>query len=146
VGIRFFGSYLAENSVKDPGAARDDSAGQSNLPKWKATANLTYANGPASVFITERWADGGTLNRRWVEGVDVDNNHVKAIYYTDLHLGYALGDNQQINLFADITNVFNKDPSIAAAQSVGRTGIGLGASQPSDTVGRRFVLGLKFQY
>jgi outer membrane receptor protein involved in Fe transport len=142
---RFFGSYLHENSIKDPGAPRDDSAGISSLPKYKFTTNLSYINGPFTVFATERWTDGGKLDRKFVEGVDVDDNHVKAAYYTDLHLAYSLGDDNSLTFYGDVTNVFNQAPSRTAG-TVGRTGVGFAASSPSDTLGRRFVLGVRFNY
>jgi outer membrane receptor protein involved in Fe transport len=146
VSWRFFGSYLAENSIKNPGAARDERAGQYDYPEWKFTTTFSYMNGPWTAFLTERWTDGGKLNRLYVEGVDIDNNHVKSSYFTDVHLGYAFGESQQWSVYADMTNVFDQDARLTPGSAIGRTGVGNTVSPASDVLGRRFVIGARFQY
>jgi outer membrane receptor protein involved in Fe transport len=155
---RFLGTWLDENSIQNPGAPRDDRAGQIggglSLPKYKLTANLTYANGPVSVFLQERWIDGGKLDRTRVESdvaipgvLTIDDNHVRAAWYTDLRLTYTIdtagGNSWQI--YGDVTNLFNEAPP-SVPGTMGRAGTNEFNASLYDTVGRRFVAGVRFSY
>ena len=87
-----------------PGSPRDDRAGDvgsgppaGGLPKNKATTNLTYARGPISVFLQERYVGGGVNDHTRVESTvrgtgsvqTIDNNSVDSVLYTDLTFGYS---------------------------------------------------------
>jgi hypothetical protein len=95
---RFFGTYLDENSIQNEGGARDERAGQVGagvagagaLPKYKFTTNMSYRNGPASVFLQGRWMDGGVLDRLRVESAtnipnSIEDNTVASTFYMDLN-------------------------------------------------------------
>ncbi len=63
--LRTFVTRLMENSVQNPGGVVDDRAGDigganAGLPDTKVTANLSWARGPLSLFIQERYIGGGT--------------------------------------------------------------------------------------
>ena len=63
---RLLGSRLDENSVLTPGTARVDHAGDLGalgLPENKVTTNIRYARGPVTVFLQERYIDGGENDR-----------------------------------------------------------------------------------
>ncbi|MCP5146162.1 MAG: TonB-dependent receptor [Gammaproteobacteria bacterium] len=146
---RFFGSWIDQNSIKNPGSARDDRVGQLSggfsLPELKLTSNITYSNGPFSVFVQGRWIDGGIMDRFMVEGVTVDDNSVSSIFYTDLRLSYTMGEEHELEFFANVNNVFDQDPRSTPAP-IGRTGTNQFNTSLYDTVGRRFVVGMNFKY
>ncbi|HEX7081556.1 MAG TPA: TonB-dependent receptor [Gammaproteobacteria bacterium] len=150
LSTRFLGSWLDENSIKSPGAPRDDRAGEVGgmaLPKRKFTAHLGYGVGPVDVFLQGRWIDGGVLNRFYVEGVDIDDNSVPSIFYTDLHFSYsgsfAGGGNWQA--FAQISNLFNREP-VPTPGGVGRTGTNEFNQSLYDTLGRFFDVGVNLSF
>ena len=66
--LRTFVTRLMENSVQNPGGVADDRAGDigganAGLPDTKVTANLSWARGPLSLFVQERYIGGGKLDR-----------------------------------------------------------------------------------
>ena len=146
---RFFGTWLGENSIQNPGAERDDRAGQVangfDLPEFKLTTNVTYMNGPISVFLQERYLDGGILDRTRVEGVSIDNNGVSGRFYTDLSVNYTIGEEGHFQIYANMTNVFNQSPPATPA-IISRVGTVDYSSNLYDLVGRRFVAGVKLSY
>jgi outer membrane receptor protein involved in Fe transport len=145
---RFFGSYLAHNIIQTPGGTKNEQAGdigQYGMPQRKFTTNLTYNRGPFSLFVQERWLSGGKYNNKYVEGVDIDNNHVPSAYYTDLHLGYEWGPTQGWSVYGDISNLFDQPPR-RTPQLMGRTGTNEFRTDLYDVVGRRFAVGLRFRF
>ena len=98
LGWRFLGTRLDENSILTPGTPRDEHAGDvgsippaGGLPKNKFTTYLTYAHGPFSIFLQERYIGGGVNDHTKVESttrlpglVTVDDNSVDSVLYTDL--------------------------------------------------------------
>ncbi|MDT8397790.1 MAG: TonB-dependent receptor [Pseudomonadales bacterium] len=148
---RFFGTWLDDNSILNPGAAaRDERAGQIaggfSLPEFKVTTNLTYANGPVSLFLQGRFIDSGKLDRFAVEGVTIDDNSVASMFYTDLNLKYsgtARGGDWEA--FFNVTNLFDRDPPPTPG-TVGRTGTNEFNTSLHDTLGRRFVAGVRLNF
>lgn len=151
VGWRLFTTWLDENSVKNPDAPRDDRAGEVggfSLPEWKVTTNLTYLNGPVSAFLQGRWIDGGLLSRNLVEGVDIDDNTVSSVFYTDFNLRYTssagnLGSEWEA--FLNISNLFDRDPPPAPG-GVGRTGTNEFNTSLHDIFGRRYTAGVRLNF
>ncbi|MGW8370136.1 MAG: TonB-dependent receptor domain-containing protein, partial [Gammaproteobacteria bacterium] len=85
LGWRLLASRLNENSVLTPGSPRDERAGDIGfgLPKNKVTTSLNYFRGSWSIFLQGRYLGGGTMNRNFTEGVQVDDNSVDSVFYTD---------------------------------------------------------------
>jgi len=148
---RFFGTWLGENSIKNPDAPRDERAGQvatdANIafPKYKFTTNLTYSNGPITIFLQERYLDGGLLDRTKEEGVTIDDNSVPSRFYTDLNFSYSLGEENQLTFYTNVTNLFDKAPPPTPG-IISRVGTIDYTSPVYDTLGRRFVAGIRFRY
>lgn len=155
IRTRAFVTWLEESSRTNRGAGgafiKVDNTGQTgsglNLPEWKFTANAAYTRGPFDLFIQGRYIDGGTLNSTWEEGVNVDDNSVDSAFYVDLRASYSLqlaGGEWQV--FANATNLLDKDPPITA----GYTGLfGSSAQYNSalfDLLGRRFTVGVNFNF
>jgi len=153
LSLRAFATYIAENSTTNLGAAKVDRVGETgggfgkvDAPHWTGTASVTYANGPLSLFLQERYIGSGTYDATWTEGVDIDDNHVSAAWYTNLEARYsfeALGGDQE--LFFNVSNLFDKNPPLApqASYYTGTTHTNVGLF---DMIGRRFTAGLRFEY
>jgi iron complex outermembrane recepter protein len=162
---RFFASHLQENSIQNPGAARDERAGQLGpglpggigLPKYKITSNVTYKNGPFSVFLQGRWIDGGILDRLRVESqvniIDasgrvvptINDNTVSPVFYTDLNLGYTGGSEGNLDVYFNVTNLFDREPPLAP-NVIGRAGTTEFNTSVHDVLGRRYAVGLNYRF
>ena len=158
VSGRVFGSWLLENSTTNLGAAKIDRAGQTgiqqsdgvgySLPKFKATGNITYANGGFSAFVQGRYIGPGTIENALTAGKDIERNHVDSAFYTDLRLAYRFerAERAKLEIYATVTNLFDVDPPVTPYWSA-FAGYAL-QDNPTlfDVLGRRFVIGARFQY
>lgn len=154
---RFYGTFLNDNSIQNAGSARDQRVGQVGapplaLPKYKFTTNVTYRNGPFSVFLQGRWIDGGILDRTRTESATaiagvatIDDNTVASTFYTDLNLSYMTGKDDNLDVYLNVTNLLDRAP-VLAPSIIGRAGTTEFNSSLSDVVGRRFVLGLNYRF
>jgi outer membrane receptor protein involved in Fe transport len=158
MNLRFFASWLEENSVQTSGGTVDDRAGQvgngQSLPEYKLTANLTYDAGPLSIFLQERYISDGITDRTLIESTGritgrqtVDDNDVDSVLYTDLGVTYELptNDGPTVSVFTNVTNLLDQEPPYAPGV-VGRTGTTEFNDGLHDTVGRRFVAGVRVRY
>jgi outer membrane receptor protein involved in Fe transport len=157
ISARFFASWLLENSIINNGATKIDRAGQVgiqqsdgvpySLPDLKATANLTYTNGPFGLFLQGRYISAGTFENALVVGKDIESNHVPAVFYADLRVSYAFDvKHSNLEMYATVTNLFDKDPPVTPYYS---TFAGYAQQYNAglyDVLGRRFVVGAKFRY
>jgi len=148
LGWRLIATKLNENSVQTPGSLRDERAGDigQGLPKNKVTTSLRYSRGGWSMFLQGRFIDGGTSNRNFTEGVQVNNNSVDSVFYTDYTFRYS-GDGGAApwEIFFTANNILNEDPPARYA-GLGRTGVGGPSSVLYDTIGRRFVTGVRVNF
>ena len=155
---RFYGTFLDENSIQNKGAARDERVGQIGpglpggiaLPKYKFTSNVSYRNGPFAVFLQGRFIDGGLLDRLRVESTtnipnSIEDNSVPSIFYTDLNLGYTRGNSDNLYIYFNATNLFDRAPVLAPG-IIGRAGTTEFNTSIYDVVGRRFVLGFNYKF
>jgi len=151
LSLRGFVTYLDENSITNLGAPKVDRAGETGtlaLPKWKATAHVNYVNGPFSLFVQERWIDKGILDSDYVEGVDIDDNSVDAVWYTDMRLSYTIetAGGGSWEIYGNVNNLFDQDPPVTATFS----SFSAAASQTNatmyDLLGRSFTAGVRFRY
>jgi outer membrane receptor protein involved in Fe transport len=148
LGWRLLATRLNENSVLTPGSPRDERAGDIGfgLPENKVTTNLTYARGPWSLFLQGRHIDGGTMNRTFTAGVQVADNTVDSVFYTDLSFRFSgQGGSAPWQVFFTANNIFDEAPPAAYA-GLGRAGVPGPSSILYDTIGRRFVAGVRVNY
>lgn len=142
--VRFLGSWLNERSETLPGVPKRDTVGEiprggdfrsPARPEYTFTLNLTYANGPWSVSLQERYIHSGVLNIDWESGVDVDDNRVPATWYTNLRVGYRheVRDGRW-DFYAHAINLFDQAPPHR------------GGSHAFDRKGQRFVAGARFAF
>jgi outer membrane receptor protein involved in Fe transport len=159
---RFLGTRLDENSILTPGSPRDDRAGDvgspppaGGLPKNKATTYLTYARGPISIFLQERYIGGGVNNHLQVESatrlpapiVTVDDNSVDSVLYTDLTFNFAGAKTSKTHweTFLTVNNLTNEAPP-AQYPVIGRAGVPGPNTYLYDTLGRRYMVGLRLNF
>ena len=168
IAARVFGSWLIERSDTaaptgvnpNPTPNRldgltglaPDTAAQGLYPKFKATGNLTYRNGPLIAFLQGRLIGSGSRTYLFgsvaaEEGVNIADNHVPSVFYLDARLAYEfeLGGST-LEVFASATNLLDKDPPVTGAYAGGLTPY---AQQVNtglfDVLGRRFTIGAKFK-
>jgi outer membrane receptor protein involved in Fe transport len=149
-GARVFLGWLDENSITNVGVPKFNRAGETgalDFPEYKLTANVSYIRGPLSIFVQERWIDSGLRRANEIEGVQIDDNTVDSVLYTDLNVSYEVETDRGMTweIFGNIANLFDKDPPITANFSdfggAGQTNAGL-----HDVLGRRFVVGARMQF
>jgi iron complex outermembrane receptor protein len=126
------------------GALGGDSPVQ-GVPKLRATLSETYTQGPFSGTIQARFIGKAKLVNAWT-GVDVDDNEVPMLAYTDLRASYQLTDKAQI--FGAIDNLWDLDPpNIPVSQnntaSVFSTAV---RGDIYDTIGRSYRIGVRMNF
>ncbi|MDR2213081.1 MAG: TonB-dependent receptor [Pseudomonadales bacterium] len=166
---RMLYSYLGENSRQNPGAVRDDSAGSGQLSKNKVTTSINYSYGTFSAFLQARWMEGTLLDRTYMESdravaaserpansilslcrggsvvCTIDNNQIPAITYWDARFGKTFGDAENLEVFFNINNLTDKKPPLSPG-GIGRTGVGTGIGSQFDVLGRRYTLGVNYEF
>jgi hypothetical protein len=148
---RFLGSWLDENSTTEAGAPKRDLVGElggAGLPEFQWTSNVTYANGPFALFLQGRWIDSGLDDIDFIEGVDIDDNSVESMFYTNLRGSYRgeMSGGGEWEAFVHVANLFDEEPPVMAGWSAfGGTGTATNESL-YDTFGRRYTLGFRVQY
>jgi outer membrane receptor protein involved in Fe transport len=154
MNLRLIGSWLNDHSITNLGAPRQDRAGETgalSLPDLQVIANATYRRGPLTVFLQQRFIDEGLRryngNRPEIGGQTIDDNTVASVIYTDLRVSYEFGGERSGNweVFANVNNLFDKDPPRAANHSTfgGSTHTNVSLY---DVIGRRMVVGANFSF
>lgn len=152
--FRMFGGLLNDHSTTNIGAPRLDRAGETGnqaFPDVQVNANVTYRHGPFTAFVNQRYIGEGLRsfdgNRPELGGVTIDDNTVESMLSTDLRLSYRFDSDAGLSweIFGNVTNVFDEDPPRAANHS------SFGGSLYTnnalfDVLGRRFVVGARFQF
>ena len=130
-------------------------------PPWIWNAFLTYDNGPFNTTLSWRHYSEGIYNVERIgpedEGYDpslqysINTNRVKSASYFGLAASYKVpygsgGDQQYVELFGTIDNIFDKKPPIAPGG-----GGGGGSNYPTnpvffDTFGAKFRAGIRVRY
>ena len=149
LGLRFFGSYLAEHSFTDQFGNKIDSAGEtggSSLPEWQGVLNVNYSRGPMTLAVTERYIGSGTRDNREIEGIDIDDNTVDAAWYTNLRFSYDIEMAGTARVFLNVENLFDKDPPLAPGPFSFFGGAGHTNARLFDMLGRRYTVGVRFQF
>ena len=172
LSLRFLTSYLAENSTQSPGGIVDDRArqiGGFGFPEWKITANMSYTMDNWSAFLQGRWIGDGKLDRTRLESVSsvplsarpagsvlaacgpnvctIDDNSVPSSFYMDARITGRFGAEQNLEVFANIQNLLDREPVLTPGNGVGRTGTGTGVNTGLyDILGRRYTIGVNYEF
>lgn len=146
LGLRAIVNYTDRLVEEDAGGVKDDIAGdvgRRGIPKWGGTVSATYRYDQLSAYVQGRYIHSGWYDHTLIEGVDVADNTLDSVWYTDLTLRYEmLGGGTQ--LFLTVNNLFNRQPPIAPQQSSERfraSNFGL-----YDAIGRYYTAGVRFKF
>jgi len=172
LSFRFLTSYLAENSVQSQGGIIDDRAGQIGgfgYPEWKITTNVSYNMDNWTMFLQGRWIGDGLLDKTRLESntsipltarpagsilaacgtkiCTIDDNSVPSSFYMDARISGRFGEDEKLEVFANIQNLLDRAPVITPGIGVGRTGTGTGVNTGLyDILGRRYTLGVNYEF
>jgi len=149
IGFRLLGSYVGENSSTQDGVKVETA--DITYPEWTAQVAFNYQRGPFGLWFQNRYTGKTVRNRNWNDDGttwDVSDNSRDAEIITDANVNYRFDlDRGNLNLYLNVENVFDRDPQpyyTGAASSFFGTGPGLGVV--GDLRGRRFVVGLGFEF
>ncbi|WP_176593795.1 TonB-dependent receptor domain-containing protein [Sphingobium sp. EM0848] len=153
LGLRMVGTYVDRRTVTIGGVTTEYAGQNANfdqnsqaVPSWRWLASATYDSDHFTATLTERFISAGKLNNGWVAGVDIDRNHVPAVFYTDLSLGFKIPEfGKGAQVYFAVQNLFDKDPPVAPIY--GATGfLGTGTNgYLYDVIGRQFRAGVRFK-
>jgi iron complex outermembrane receptor protein len=131
------------------GAPRINRAGQVGNSRWVAFANGIYSLGPLTASLGARFISKSLYDVTFVEGKDINDNHVPSAVYVDAAFMYDFGADVggrpgKYQAFLNISNLLHKDPPLvpmlAGAISIPT------ATNTYDLMGRYFTAGLRFNF
>lgn len=138
--LRLLATRLLESTSETPFASYDyagENTGSS--VKWRALGTATLRSGPARLGASVRFVGSGVLDNTWVEGVDIDDNHVPSTWYLGLSGGYRFGDDR-FEAYFDVDNLLDKAPV-----RIGSNNNGINSTL-YDVIGRYYSMGLRFSF
>ena len=154
INLRVLASWLLERSDTNSSGQVNDFAGSvGGLPyaDLKGTASLNYRNGAFSGLVQARYIDDGFQNSCGEPGncftqLYYEDNTVPSVVYVDLRFAYDFDvANKNVELSANITNLFDEDPPVTPAY----IGLSEHASQHNsslyDILGRRYTVAVKIK-
>jgi outer membrane receptor protein involved in Fe transport len=147
LSLRMLANYQYKFARQTPGGPMQDIAGEvgvSSNPKWRGKIAATYEVGPFSVLLQERYIDGGTYDLEKEEGVTININTVKEVWYTDLTATYKFGSAHDYEAYLTINNLLDEDPPFAP--QVSGTHLAWSNYELYDTIGRYFTLGARLKF
>jgi len=122
------------------------------IPRWRTNTTFNYDLGRFSTTLSARSFSGSRINRSWIGPDDptynpalpnsTNYNHAPRLMYWNLSARYDIirEGNRQLQLYAVVNNLFDKDPPIVAMPLTEGGGI------QYDFVGRDFKVGARFVY
>lgn len=86
-------------------------------PKWRGMATATYENDKLGVDLRARYVGSGLFLPS--AGVPISNNDIAERIYVDLggRYTFALGSQSELKVYADVVNLFDRDPPVASTDS-----------------------------
>jgi outer membrane receptor protein involved in Fe transport len=151
VDFRLLGSYVAHlRSQLLPGAPIIDDAGAADegngVPKVKLNFLATYAQGPFSLGLMERWRS--SLAQSGNPELVFSGPGIPSVAYTDVTLRYKWPfDQHQIETFLSVQNLLNKEPPVYATPQGSTTpGLFYPAVPGDDVVGRYITAGVHMKF
>lgn len=162
LSVRALATHYIRNRFDTGVGVIRDTAGENNgagPPSWRWQASASYDAKPLALALTARGVSAGAYNNDWIEcqtgcpvsvtpRLTVNENDIDGAVYFDLAVSYTVFEAQQgrgnLEAFANIKNVFNKDPVI-----VGLSNVFLEDwyTNPSlyDAAGRTYRVGVRFR-
>jgi outer membrane receptor protein involved in Fe transport len=151
--FRALGNYAAHDIWTIPGAPRRDYAGNMNqtslggFPHVTGTFSITYAKDAWSVFLQERYIGPGKFDKTYVEGVNINDNDIPDVFYTDLSARYSFtADEHRYQVYGTINNLFNQPPPLDPLATAGGTTYRATNFGLYDVIGRYISVGLNMTF
>ena len=147
LGLRLVGNHGLKNESVTPGSAPTVALGLPSAPKWGGLLQVDWSKGPFSVFVQERYLGKAKkgVDTAWVDGVDIADSDIPAVFYTNLSMNYDLGiGGGKQQLFVSVQNLFNRLPPFGAYSNSSSF-----ASAPNaayDPIGRYFTAGVRASF
>ena len=113
------------------------------VPDWVANANIGYDVSGFSGLLTARFISAGKFDNRYVEGIDINNNHTPSRLYFNVSGGWKtqLPQGTDLEIYAVVNNLLDKDPPIVPDASRGVTNYTY-----YDVIGRTYTAGLRLKF
>ena len=114
VGVSLNAHYALKygTDVGDPVIGYDDAVREA-LPRFSATANVNLDVGRLGLNTQIRYIGPMVFNLDYVEGVHINKNDIPSVTYVDMSASYQIND--QIEIFGNVDNLFDKNPPIVPA-------------------------------
>jgi iron complex outermembrane recepter protein len=147
LSIRLLAGNLEKRTSTVVGSTPAEFAGTRGYPDHTANLIATYHVGHWDYQVQQRYIGEVTLNRLWVEGIDVDKNTISSQSWTNLVVGYESRQGQKgtWRVSLNVQNLFDKNPPIIATTTDTRFG-----AQSTDNIydefGRRYEVGFRMQF
>ena len=134
--MRFRGlaTYVPKVIIND-GTSTVDRAGDVGdnvnfgTPNWRATGSINYTSQNVSIDARVRYVGGGKFNHL----LNIANNDIAARVYVDLGAQATIAD--RFTLFANVNNLFDRDPPLTTYGSI-----------HYDSIGRYMTVGAKVSF
>ena len=144
--VRALAGYIIERNDTSATGSVADYTGSAGNPEITSNITANYAVGPYSFQLQGRYYDSVLRDRRWVEGVDVDDNTVPSSTWWNARVAYngetSGGANWTVAL--NIQNLFDRNPPIYPSFS--SRGGSQGTPADYDTFGRRYNLNVNYNF
>jgi iron complex outermembrane receptor protein len=157
INFRLLGSYVGENSSTNASGVKVETVGIT-YPKWVATLSYGYRRDPLVFSFQHRYTDKTLIYRNWnYSGTstrwDVYDNTRDSEIITDARVSYRFDvGGVNLNLYLNVNNLFDKPPQPYligngyGGDNASLWGQGPGLGVTGDLRGRRYVLGLSFDF
>ena len=165
--VRALGTHYLENYQNNGIDPPIDTAGSNGtfngattaLPSWVFNSSITYTNNPITLTVTGRGFSAGTNSNQYIQCTSacplstpnaptINDNHAPGAFYVDLSGSYKFDmGTGELETFATVTNVANRDPGIVPQ---GPTGLAYAEiptnSQLYDILGRVYRVGVRMRF
>ncbi|HWK55247.1 MAG TPA: TonB-dependent receptor, partial [Hyphomicrobiales bacterium] len=140
--LRALVGYLSENSTTSAAGTTQDSVNSQTRPKVSGVITGNYSLGAWGFMLQSRYYDSVMNNNTWVEGRDIDDNWIasQTIFNSAISYQYEMQGGALWRASFNITNLFDRDPSIVA----GANGQSIIAGH--DSLGRRYQVSLNLDF
>jgi outer membrane receptor protein involved in Fe transport len=142
LSLRALVGYLGENSTKTAAGTTIDAADGPGRPEYKATISGNYNIGSWGMMLLATYDGDTSLNNRWIEGIDVDDNRIASQTVVSGAVNYSgeFSSGSAWRVSFNVTNLFDRAPPIVAGSG------GQSFSSSHDTLGRRYNLSLNMDF
>jgi outer membrane receptor protein involved in Fe transport len=137
LGIRLFASDRLEVTATTPGARPTETT--DGAGKWQGKLTIGYDAERFSVFVQERYIGSGLYNPQFIEGADIDDNSLPAVWFTDVTGVLKLG---ACEVFLTVNNLTDNDPPPSPAVSTFQDGADRSLY---DFIGRYYTAGVRMR-